>query len=315
MDFHIVLGSAIVGLLVGMTGAGGGALMTPMLILLFSVKPNAAISSDLVAALLMRPVGAAVHLRRGTVNIRLAGWLAVGAVPAAFTGALILHLFGDSKAASQNVLRALGAALLLGAAAMVIRYVLDRRAGQERRGLVREVTPRRWVTVAIGVVGGLVVGMTSVGAGSLMIVLLMFAYPTLAANQLVGTDLFQAIPLTASAALGALVFGHVDVPVTSAIVVGSVPAVLAGSLMSSRVADRYLRPIIGVVILASGLKYAGLPTRELGLVMLTVVVLLAAWLIRMRLATTTGDAASPTPGAPATSTVPKRRLREREALD
>lgn len=315
MDFHIVLGSAIVGLLVGMTGAGGGALMTPMLILLFSVKPNAAISSDLVAALLMRPVGAAVHLRRGTVNIRLAGWLAVGAVPAAFTGALILHLFGDSKAASQNVLRALGAALLLGAAAMVIRYVLDRRAGQERRGLVREVTPRRWVTVAIGVVGGLVVGMTSVGAGSLMIVLLMFAYPTLAANQLVGTDLFQAIPLTASAALGALVFGHVDVPVTSAIVVGSVPAVLAGSLMSSRVADRYLRPIIGVVILASGLKYAGLPTRELGFVMLTVVVLLAAWLIRMRLATTTGDAASPTPGAPATSTVPKRRLREREALD
>jgi uncharacterized membrane protein YfcA len=309
MDFHIVIGSAIVGLLVGMTGAGGGALMTPMLILLFSVKPNAAISSDLVAALLMRPVGAAVHLRRGTVNVRLAGWLAVGAVPAAFTGALILHLFGDSKAASQNVLRALGAALLLGAAAMVIRYILDRRAGHERRGLVREVTPRRWVTVAIGVVGGLVVGITSVGAGSLMIVLLMFAYPTLAANQLVGTDLFQAIPLTASAALGALVFGHVDVPVTSAIVVGSVPAVLAGSLMSSRVADRYLRPIIGVVILASGLKYSGLPTRELGFVMLTVVVLLAAWLIRMRLATATAN------DAPVTPTVPKGRLREREALD
>jgi uncharacterized protein len=280
MDWHIVVGSAVVGLLVGMTGAGGGALMTPMLILLFSVKPTAAISSDLVAALVMRPVGAAVHLRRGTVNVRLAGWLAVGAVPAAFTGVFILHEFGDTKAAAQNVQIALGAALLLGATAMAVRYALDRRAGQQRRGLVRQVETRRLPTIIIGIVGGLVVGITSVGAGSLMIVLLMFAYPTLGANQLVGTDLFQAIPLTASAALGAFAFGHVSLPVTTAIVIGSVPAVLAGSLLSSRVADRYLRPVIGVVILASGLKYVGLPIRELGIAVALAVTALVGWLVR-----------------------------------
>ena len=95
---YIVLGSAVVGLLVGLTGAGGGALMTPMLILLFGVKPSAAISSDLVAAVLMRPVGAAVHLRKGTVNLRLVGWMVVGSVPMAFVGAYLLHLLGGGSA-------------------------------------------------------------------------------------------------------------------------------------------------------------------------------------------------------------------------
>lgn len=275
MDGYIVLGSAIIGLLVGLTGAGGGALMTPMLILLFSVKPTAAISSDLVAALLMRPVGAAVHFQRGTVNLRLVGWLALGSVPAAFTGTYLLHRLSDGPAAAANVEKALGAALLLGAAAMVLRAVLDRRVGQTREGLVHTVTARPLRTIAIGAVGGIVVGMTSVGAGSLMIVLLMFAYPTLSAGRLVGTDLMQAIPLTAAAALGALAFGHVDVPITSSIVVGSVPAVLVGSLLSARVPDRHLRPVIGVVILASGLKYVGVTTDELAVCVGAVVAILA----------------------------------------
>ncbi|HET6908679.1 MAG TPA: sulfite exporter TauE/SafE family protein [Mycobacteriales bacterium] len=275
MDGYIVLGSAIIGLLVGLTGAGGGALMTPMLILLFSVKPTAAISSDLVAALVMRPVGAAVHFQRGTVNLRLVGWLALGSVPAAFTGTYLLHRLSDGPAAAANVEKALGAALLLGAAAMVLRAILDRRAGQTREGLVHDVSARPLRTIAIGVVGGIVVGMTSVGAGSLMIVLLMFAYPTLSAGRLVGTDLMQAIPLTAAAALGALAFGHVDIPITSSIVVGSVPAVLVGSLLSSRVPDRHLRPVIGVVILASGLKYVGLTTDELAVSVAAVVAILA----------------------------------------
>src|ERR1700751_5055696 len=123
---YIVLGSAVVGLLVGLTGAGGGALMTPMLILLFGVKPSAAISSDLVAAVLMRPVGAAVHLRKGTVNLRLVGWMVLGSVPAAVLGAYFLHLLGGSSAQQKHVEVALGAALLVGAAAMVFRYILDR---------------------------------------------------------------------------------------------------------------------------------------------------------------------------------------------
>jgi uncharacterized protein len=277
VDPYIVLGSAVVGLLVGLTGAGGGALMTPMLILVFGVKPSTAISSDLVAAVLMRPVGAAVHLRRGTVNMKLVGWMVLGSVPAAFLGAYLLHLFGNASAAQNRVEIALGTALLIGAGAMVLRYLLDLRAGQQRLGKVGEVVCRPLPTVLIGVVGGVIVGMTSVGSGSLMIVLLLFLYPMLGASQLVGTDLTQAVPLTLAAALGALAFGHVEFAVTASIVIGSVPAVLVGSFLSSRAPDRYIRPVITFVIFASGLKYVGVGTTALGWILCAV--LLAAALV------------------------------------
>jgi uncharacterized membrane protein YfcA len=264
IDPYIVLGAAIVGLLVGMTGAGGGALMTPMLILLFGVTPSSAISSDLVAAVVMRPIGAAVHLRAGTVNRRLVGWMVLGSVPSAFLGSFLLHELGNGSATQTNIERALGAALLTGAAAMALRFALDRRSGQRRTAAVHEIVPRPLPTVLIGVVGGIIVGMTSVGSGSLMIVLLLFLYPTIGANQLVGTDLAQAVPLTLAAALGALAFGHVEFGVTASLVIGSVPAVFVGSLLSSTIPDRYVRPAIAFVILASGLKYAGLGTTALG---------------------------------------------------
>jgi len=147
---------------------------------------------------------------------------------------------------------------------MALRFVLDHRTGQTRRALVHEIQPRPAVTVAIGIVGGLIVGMTSVGSGSLMIVLLLFVYPTIGANQLVGTDLTQAVPLTLAAALGALVFGHVVLDVTASLIIGSVPAVLVGSMLSSTIPDRYVRPAIAFVIFASGLKYVGLNTTALG---------------------------------------------------
>jgi uncharacterized membrane protein YfcA len=264
IDPYIVLGSALVGLLVGMTGAGGGALMTPMLILLFGITPSAAISSDLVAAVVMRPIGAAVHLRQRTVNRGLVGWMVLGSVPMAFAGAYVLHLIGHTKAAQQKVEVILGAALLVGAAAMVLRYVLDRRTGTSRTGMVHEVIPRPLPTVVIGMIGGLVVGLTSVGSGSLMIVMLLFLYPMIGASQLVGTDLTQAVPLTLAAALGALAFGHVEIGVTASIIIGSVPAVFVGSLVSSSAPDRYIRPVITFVIAASGLKYVGLGTTALG---------------------------------------------------
>ncbi len=264
LDPPMVLGSAVVGLLVGLTGAGGGALMTPMLIMLFSVKPSTAISSDLVAAVVMRPFGAAVHLRRRTVNLGLVGWTVLGSVPSAFLGAYLLHLLGNSAGAQDTVELALGSALLLGAAAMVARAYLDRRTGRQRGGAIHDVKVRPVPTLAIGVVGGLVVGMTSVGSGSLMIVLLLFVYPLLGVRQLVGTDLTQAVPLTLAAALGALAFGHVELSVTASLVVGSVPAVLVGSLLSSRAPDRYLRPVVTFAIFASGLKYVGLSTTDLG---------------------------------------------------
>ena len=270
VDPYIILGSAVVGFLVGMTGAGGGALMTPMLILLFGVTPSTAISSDLVAAVVMRPIGAAVHFRRGTVNGRLVGWMVLGSVPMAFLGAYLLHLMGNSKSAQTNIDRVLGVALLVGASAMVLRYVLDRRSGQKRVGLVEHVDPRPLATVAIGMLGGVVVGLTSVGSGSLMIVLLLFLYPAIGASQLVGTDLTQAVPLTLAAALGALAFGHVEFGVTVSLVIGSVPAVFVGSLVSSSAPDRFVRPAITFVIFASGLKYVGVATTALGWILCAV---------------------------------------------
>jgi uncharacterized membrane protein YfcA len=283
VDPYIVLGSAVIGFLVGMTGAGGGALLTPMLILLFGVQPSAAISSDLVAAVVMRPIGAGVHLRRSTVNLRLVGWMVLGSVPMAFFGAYLLHLMGHAKAAQQNVELALGIALLVGAAAMVLRYVLDRRTGQLRKGVVHEVAARPALTVLIGMIGGVVVGMTSVGSGSLMIVMLLFLYPSLGANQLVGTDLTQAVPLTLAAALGALAFGHVEFGVTTSLIIGSVPAVLVGSLVSSSAPDRYIRPVITFVVAASGLKYVGVGTTALGWLLCGVLLVAAViWLFYLR---------------------------------
>jgi uncharacterized membrane protein YfcA len=264
IDPYIVLGSAIIGLLVGMTGAGGGALMTPMLILLFGVTPLKAISSDLVAAVVMRPLGAMVHFRKGTVNLKLVGFMSIGSVPMAFVGSYLLHRLGDSSSAQTHVEQVLGVALLVGAAAMVLRFVLDQRGGNRRQGAVSDVVVHPLRTVLIGMIGGVVVGMTSVGSGSLMIVLLLFLYPVLGANQLVGTDLSQALPLTLAAALGALAFGHVEFAVTTSLIIGSVPAVLVGSVLSSRAPDRYIRPAITFVIFASGLKYVGVGTTALG---------------------------------------------------
>ncbi len=316
IDPYIVLGSAIVGLLVGMTGAGGGALMTPMLILLFGVTPSTAISSDLVAAVVMRPIGAAVHLRAGTVNLRLVRWMVIGSVPAAVLGAYLLHLFGQTSAAQQKVEVALGIALLVGTGAMLLRLLIDRRGGSVRSAAVHEVRPRPLPTIAIGVVGGIVVGMTSVGSGSLMIVLLLFLYPTLTAGQLVGTDLTQAVPLTAAAALGALAFGHIELGVTASLILGSVPAVLVGSLLSSSVPDRYIRPVITFVIFASGLKYVGVGTTALGWVLCAVLLGAAAmWLILARpwqqpaAAAPAGDArdVGPGEGPPVLERVPAAR--------
>jgi uncharacterized membrane protein YfcA len=161
LSLYVVLGSAVVGLLVGLTGAGGGALMTPMLILLFSVKPAAAISSDLVAAVVMRPVGAAVHLHKGTVNLRMVGLMTLGSVPMAFLGSFLLKQMGDSSSDQKNVEIALGAALLVGAAAMVLRYA-GPASGRRRTDAIREVTLRPVPTVLIGMIGGLIVGITSV---------------------------------------------------------------------------------------------------------------------------------------------------------
>jgi uncharacterized membrane protein YfcA len=206
--------------------------------------------------------------------------MAIGSVPMAFLGAYVLSQFGDSTDAQTNVERALGTALLLGAAAMALRFVMDRRAKNAREGRISEITVVPIRTILIGMVGGFVVGMTSVGAGSLMIVLLLFLYPTIGANQLVGTDLTQALPLTGAAALGALAFGTVSFGVTTSLIIGSVPAVIVGSFFSSRAPDKYIRPVITFVIFASGLKYVGVGTTKLGWTLVSVLAaVFIAWLI------------------------------------
>lgn len=263
MNLGVTAMGFVVGAVVGLTGMGGGALMTPLLVLLFNVQPLAAVSSDLVAAVVMKPVGGAVHLRRGTVNVRLVKWLALGSVPSAFVGVLVLRAMGNSNVLQDRLKVMLGVALLVAAAAMVLKRVFDR--GREPSAMPVVVKPLP--TLVIGVVGGLIVGMTSVGSGSLMIVLLLALYPQLTAGQLVGTDLVQAVPLVISAAIGHLIFGDFVFGLTASLLVGSVPGVYVGARMSAGANDGLVRPLLVTVLTASALKLLGVPTTVVGVLL------------------------------------------------
>jgi len=251
-----------VGVVVGLTGMGGGALMTPILVLLFGVPPVAAVSSDLAASAVMKPFGGLVHAKRGTVNWALVRWLCVGSVPAAFAGVGLLRLIGPGAAIQRWIQLALAAALLLAAGGLILKGYRSRRA-------VGEPAPiriRPLATALLGAAGGLVVGLTSVGSGSLIIVVLLALYPALRANDLVGTDIVQAIPLVAAAALGHALFGDLHLDIAAAVLVGSVPGVLIGARLSSRAPAGLIRAALVVVLLASALKLFGLPTVAVGLV-------------------------------------------------
>ena len=244
-----------VGIVVGLTGMGGGALMTPILVLLFGVPPVAAVSSDLAASAVMKPFGGWVHLRRGTVRWPLVGWLCVGSVPSAFLGVLLLRLAAPGPVVQHMIQRALAAALLLAAAGLVAKAYTARRRGT---GPAAEIRVRPLPTALLGAAGGLVVGLTSVGSGSLIIVVLLALYPALRANDLVGTDLVQAIPLVAAAALGHALFGDLHLDIAAAVLVGSIPGVLVGARLSSRAPAGFVRSALVVVLLASALKLLGL---------------------------------------------------------
>ena len=225
IDVGLVLSGLVVGVIVGLTGMGGGALMTPMLVFFFGLNPLAAVSSDLVTSAIMKPFGGAVHAHRGTVNRALVGWLALGSVPSAFLGVFVLRGLGGAATVDDVVTKALGVALVVAALALIGKaYVSMSRGARDRGGggpnadgdqPPLRIAIRPLPTVLIGMVGGLVVGMTSVGSGSLIIIALMFLYPRLPASQLVGTDLIQAVPLVAAAALGHLLFGDFRLGVTA----------------------------------------------------------------------------------------------------
>ena len=258
LDYALALAGALVGLLVGLTGMGGGALLTPVLVLLFHVPPLAAISSDLVTSLVMKPVGAAVHLRKRTVQTGLLRWLALGSVPSAFVGSFVIGTIGHHSQVQSTLKVAIGVALLASLSCTVVRQLVDRRFVGERPAQAFVVKPVR--TVAIGVIGGLAVGITSVGAGSLVIALLLLAYPRLSPKQLVGTDIVQAIPLVAAAALGHLLFGEVRLSVTASLLVGAVPAVYLGARLSAQAPATVTRPVISGVLMASALALLHAPT-------------------------------------------------------
>jgi uncharacterized membrane protein YfcA len=261
-DPLLTLASFGIGIVVGLTGMGGGALMTPVLVLFFGIPPLTAVSSDLVASAIMKPVGSAVHLRRGTVHLGLVKWLCLGSVPGAFSGVLIARSLGHGEEVQEVIRFALGVALLLAAAGLTVRaYIrlVERARQRDGRGPPLPQGPpsvnlRVVPTVLLGVFGGIVVGLTSVGSGSLIIIALMTLYPHLKASELVGTDLVQAVPLVASAALGHLLFGDFRLELTTSLLLGSIPGVWVGAQMSARAPGGWVRRALAFVLLASALK-------------------------------------------------------------
>jgi len=284
LDGYVALAGLIVGFTVGLTGMGGGALMTPILVLLFKVQPLAAVSSDLVAAVVMKPIGGAVHLRRGTVNKRLVGWLAAGSMPSAFAGVLILRRLGNGAAVQNHIKIALGVALLLAVATMIARAFLNvRRRAVKGLGILDDpagvadhapdVVVRPLPTLLVGILGGLIVGMTSVGSGSLIIVMLLLLYPQLKASELVGTDLIQAVPLVAAAALGHILFGDFKLDLTTSLLIGSVPGVYIGARVSAIAPGRVIRRALAFVLTASALKLLNVGNVQLAVLLAAAVVL------------------------------------------
>jgi len=277
MHWDIALAGLIVGMIIGLTGMGGGALMTPVLVILFHVTPSAAISSDVVASFVLKPIGGGVHMRRGTVCWRLVRWLAIGSVPCAFAGAWVISQIGGDDAATR-IKEILGTILLIAAAAMLAKVLIQAKRGQQSAdhfdpGLVKPLP-----TLLIGMMGGFVVGMTSVGSGSLMIVLLMLLYPTLSSREMVGTDLVQAIPLVGAAALGHLVFGNMQLDLTTSVLVGAIPGVYVGAHISSRASDRFIRPLLVGVLAISSLKLLNVSNAVLlGSTIAAIVALLMTW--------------------------------------
>jgi len=289
MDLLLTLAGFFVGIVVGLTGMGGGALMTPVLVLFFGIPPLAAVSSDLVVSAVMKPVGAVVHLRRGTVYLKIVGWLCVGSIPCAFLGVLISRALGESGDVQEVTKFALGIALLIATAGLLYRsYLRMVSKAKVRAGLLPAepagdvvITARPVPTVIVGAIGGVIVGMTSVGSGSLIIIAMLSLYPAMKASGLVGTDLVQAVPLVMSAALGHILFGDFQVDLTVSLLLGCLPGVYLGARLSAYAPDGIVRRALTFVLLASALKLLGASNLLTVLILAAAVVLLPllwAWL-------------------------------------
>jgi len=250
IDLAQALCGFIVGATVGLTGVGGGSLMTPILVLLFGIPPATAVGTDLLHAAITKAGGTFVHANKGRVDWRISSLLAAGSLPAAVLTLLSLHYFTNGLGGSKIITTTLGVALLFTAAALALRTYLRRIS----KAHVPEKSRHPALTIATGAVLGCVVSLSSVGAGALGITALFFLYPRLPAGRIVASDLAHAVPLTLVAGLGHWLFGSVDWRVLVSLLVGSLPGIYIGSQFASRVPETFLRFLLAAILLLVGSK-------------------------------------------------------------
>jgi uncharacterized protein len=242
-----------VGLLVGLTGVGGGSLMTPVLVLLFGIHPVTAVGTDLLYAAVTKTAGTAVHGFNRTVDWRVTYRLLLGSVPATVVTLLALSFFAPSSHSAALISTILGFALMLTAISLVLRKQVLAFAASRR---ARAPDPRRTLilTIATGAVLGVLVSMSSVGAGALGITALIFLYPELPIARIVGSDIAHAVPLTLIAGGGHWLMGSVDFGLLGSLVIGSLPGIVIGSYLSARVPDTWLRLILAAILVVVGVR-------------------------------------------------------------
>lgn len=285
-DPGLSLGGLLAGLMVGLTGMGGAALVTPMLVLLFNVPAAAAVSSDVVASAVMKPVGAVVHARHGTVHWGLVWWLSAGSIPGVLLGTWVFARVLSGAEAEETIRTWIGVVLLIALAAMLARTFITARAKRIAgpQALVGPEAPVKVVpTVVLGLVVGTLVGMTSVGSGSLVVTTLLLLYPLLRPSVLVGTDLTQAVPMLLAGALAHMGLGDIAWGVTLSLLVGQIPGVWMGARLSSRYDGHALRWLLMVVLGATALKLLGAPAAVAGGAALLGVVVIGAIMLREHL--------------------------------
>lgn len=251
-DLLHALAGLLVGILVGLTGVGGGSLMTPLLVLMFGVSPQTAVGTDLLYAAITKSVGSAVHGWRDTVDWKIMRRLATGSLPAACITLFLLNSYVHiGKSASHVILLVLGIMLVLTALGILFQrqllgFAVHHRAADPKFALVP--------TVALGAVLGTLVSITSVGAGAIGVMVLLMLYRRLPISRIVGTDIAHAVPLAFVAGLGHWIIGDVDPVLLLNLLAGSLPGVVIGSLLSSRAPDGLLRPALAAVLLVSGFR-------------------------------------------------------------